>query len=213
MRAPDGPQTTREPFTRVVSAAVVIGRNDIDTDQIVPARFLKAVDRERLDERLFCDWRYAADGSARPDFPLNRVEATGRRILVSGHNFGCGSSREHAVWALMAWGFRVVVAGSFADIFTSNALKNGLLPVRVDAERLVVIERMLEADPDAQLTVDLESQTLGLPDGSEVAFEVDPFARRMLLKGTDELGYLLARTAEIDAYEGRHPAPISTLPR
>jgi len=211
VRAPDGPETTREPFTQVVSAAVVIAHNDIDTDRIIPARYLKAVGREGFGELLFADWRRADDGSARPDFPLDRPGAVGRQILVSGHNFGCGSSREHAVWALMAWGFRVVVAGSFADIFTSNALKNGLLPVRVDEDRLETIGRMLEADPDAQLTVDLERQVLGLPDGSEIAFEVDPFGRRMLLDGTDELGYLLARTAEIDAYEGRHPAPISTL--
>ena len=213
MRAPDGPATTREPFTRVVSPAVVIAHNDIDTDRIIPARYLTAVGREGFGELLFADWRHAEDGSSRPASALDRPGAAGRRILVSGHNFGCGSSREHAVWALMAWGFRVVVAGSFADIFTSNALKNGLLPVRVDADRLEGIGTMLEADPDAELTVDLESQVLGLPDGSEIAFEVDPFARRMLLDGTDELGYLLARSAEIDAYEERHPAPISTLPR
>jgi 3-isopropylmalate/(R)-2-methylmalate dehydratase small subunit len=213
VRAPDGPAAGREPFTRVVSAAVVIAHNDIDTDRIIPARYLKAVDREGFGELLFADWRHAEDGSSRPASALDRPEAAGRRILVSGHNFGCGSSREHAVWALMAWGFRVVVAGSFADIFTSNALKNGLLPVRVDADRLEAITAMLEADPNAQLTVDLERQVLGLPDGTEIAFEVDPFARRMLLDGTDELGYLLARGAEIDAYEARHPAPISTLQR
>jgi 3-isopropylmalate/(R)-2-methylmalate dehydratase small subunit len=203
----------REPFTRVVSAAVVIPRNDIDTDQIVPARFLKAVGSEGFGELLFADWRYAEDGSPRPDFVFNRPGVAGRRVLVAGHNFGCGSSREHAVWALVAWGFRVIVAGSFADIFRSNALKNGLLPVRVDADRLVAIERMLEAAPEAHLTVDLERQTLGVPDGSEIGFEVDPFSRRMLLDGTDELGYLLARAAEIDTYERRHPAPVSTLPR
>jgi 3-isopropylmalate/(R)-2-methylmalate dehydratase small subunit len=213
VRAPDGPASAREPFTRVVSAAVVIVHNDIDTDRIIPARYLKVVGREGFGELLFADWRHAEDGSSRPASALDRPEAAGRRILVSGHNFGCGSSREHAVWALMAWGFRVVVAGSFADIFTSNSLKNGLLPVRVSEERLEAIGRMLEADPDAQLTVDLDRQVLGLPDGSEVGFEVDPFARRMLLDGTDELGYLLARGAEIDAYEARHPAPISTLPR
>ncbi len=211
--APGGSGATdRQPFGRIVSAAVVIPRNDIDTDQIVPARFLKAVGSEGFGELLFADWRYAEDGSPRPDFVLNRPKAAGRRILVSGHNFGCGSSREHAVWALVAWGLQVIIAGSFADIFRSNALKNGLLPLRVDADRLVTLERMLEADPEAPLTVDLESQTLGLPDGSEFRFEVDPFARRMLLEGTDELGYLLARSAEIDAYERRHPAPISTRP-
>jgi 3-isopropylmalate/(R)-2-methylmalate dehydratase small subunit len=213
VRAPDGPAAGREPFMRIVSAAVVIAHNDIDTDRIIPARYLKAVDREGFGELLFADWRHTEDGSSRPASALDRPEAAGRRILVSGHNFGCGSSREHAVWALMAWGFRVVVAGSFADIFTSNALKNGLLPVRVSEERLQALDAMLEADPDAQLTVDLERQVLGLPDGSELRFEVDPFSRRMLLDGTDELGYLLARGAEIDAYEKRHPAPISTLPR
>jgi 3-isopropylmalate/(R)-2-methylmalate dehydratase small subunit len=213
VRAPDGPAAGREPFTRVVSAAIVIAHNDIDTDRIIPARYLKAVGREGFGELLFADWRHAEDGSSRPASALDRPEAAGWRILVSGHNFGCGSSREHAVWALMAWGFRVVVAGSFADIFTSNALKNGLLPVRVSDERLEALGAMLAADPDAQLTVDLEGQVLGLPDGSEIGFDVDPFARRMLLDGTDELGYLLARGAEIDAYEQRHPAPISTLPR
>jgi len=203
----------REPFARIESAALLVPRNDIDTDRIIPARFLKAVGREGLGEHLFADWSRREDGSPDPSFPLNRSDAAGRGILVTGHNFGCGSSREHAVWALMARGVRVVVAGSFADIFRNNALKNGLLPVQVGADRLEALVRTLEADPDATLTVDLETQVLGLPDGSEVRFEVDQFARRMLLEGTDELGYLLARAAEIEAYERRHSAPISTLAR
>jgi 3-isopropylmalate/(R)-2-methylmalate dehydratase small subunit len=202
----------RAPFGRIESAAVVIAHNDIDTDRIIPARYLKAVAREGLGENLFADWRRNEDGSARPDFPLNRPDAAGKQILVSGQNFGCGSSREHAVWALMDAGFRVVVAGSFADIFRANALKNGLLPVEIESDALEALESTLAADPDARLVVDLEGQALHLPDDTDIAFGVDPFAKRMLLEGTDELGYLLARSDEIDAYERRHPAPVSTTP-
>ena len=201
----------REPFRSVTSAVVPMARNDIDTDQIIPARFLKTVNRAGLAEQLFCDWRYLADGSPNPDFVLNRPEMAGRRILVAGDNFGCGSSREHAPWALMAWGITAVIASSFADIFRVNSLKNGLLPIAVPPEELMRIGSILEAEPDAQLTVDLEASELHLPDGSIIPFTIDSFARRMILEGTDELGYLLGREPELDAYESSHPPRISTL--
>jgi 3-isopropylmalate/(R)-2-methylmalate dehydratase small subunit len=203
--------TFREPFRSVTSAAVPMPRNDIDTDQIIPARFLKTTNREGLGDQLFCDWRYLADGSPNPEFVLNRPEMAGRAILVAGDNFGCGSSREHAPWALTAWGIRAVISSSFADIFRSNALKNGLLPVAVPPEELMRVESILEAEPDAELTVDLEASELRLPDGSVIGFDVDAFARRMILDGTDELGYLLAHEPQLEAYEASHPPRISTL--
>jgi 3-isopropylmalate/(R)-2-methylmalate dehydratase small subunit len=203
--------TFREPFRSVTSAAVPMPRNDIDTDQIIPARFLKTTNREGLADQLFCDWRYLPDGSPNPEFVLNRPEMAGRAILVAGDNFGCGSSREHAPWALTAWGIRAVISSSFADIFRSNSLKNGLLPVAVPPEELMRVESILEAEPDAELTVDLEASELRLPDGSVIGFDVDAFARRMILDGTDELGYLLAHEPQLDAYEAAHPPRISTL--
>ena len=203
--------SAREPFRSVTSAAVPLPRNDVDTDQIIPARFLKTTNREGLGEQLFCDWRYLADGSPNPDFVLNRPEMAGRAILLAGDNFGCGSSREHAPWALTAWGFRAVISSSFADIFRSNALKNGLLPVAVPPEELARIGSLVAADPDAQLTVDLEANEVRLPDGSAIGFDVDAFARRMILDGTDELGYLLRLEPAIAAYETAHPPRVSTL--
>jgi 3-isopropylmalate/(R)-2-methylmalate dehydratase small subunit len=203
--------SAREPFASVTSAAVPLPRNDIDTDQVIPARFLKTVNREGLAEQLFHDWRYLADGSPNPAFVLNRPEMAGRQILVAGDNFGCGSSREHAPWALTAWGIRAVVSSSFADIFRSNALKNGLLPVAVPPEELGRIGAILEAEPEAQLTVDLEASELRLPDGSIIPFTIDAFARRMILDGTDELGYLLAHEPDLAAYEAAHPPRVSTL--
>ncbi len=200
-----------ESFSSVTSAAVPMPRNDIDTDQVIPARFLKTVNREGLADQLFFDWRYLPDGSPNPAFVLNRPEMAGRQILVAGDNFGCGSSREHAPWALTAWGIRAVISSSFADIFTSNALKNGLLPVAVRPEQLGRIGSILESDPDAELTVHLEASELRLPDGSAFAFKVDPFARRMILDGTDELGYLLAHEPQLEAYEASHPPRVSTL--
>ncbi|MDQ4034345.1 MAG: 3-isopropylmalate dehydratase small subunit [Chloroflexota bacterium] len=186
-------------------------RNDIDTDQIIPARFLKTVNREGLADQLFYDWRYLADGSPNPEFVLNRPEMAGRAVLVAGDNFGCGSSREHAPWALTAWGIRAVISSSFADIFRSNALKNGLLPVAVPPQELERIGFILEAESDAEITVDLEASELRLPDGSVIPFDVDAFARRMILDGTDELGYLLRLEPRLDAYEAAHPPRISTL--
>ena len=202
---------SREPFRSVTSAVVPMPRNDIDTDQIIPARFLKTVNRDGLGEQLFCDWRYLSDGSPDPEFVLNRPEMAGRAILLAGDNFGCGSSREHAPWALTAWGIRAVLSTSFADIFRNNALKNGLVPVALDAAALERIGALLDADPAAELTVDLEAQEVRLPDGTSIGFEVDSFARRMLLDGTDELGYLLGLEPQLDAYEAAHPPRVSTL--
>ena len=203
--------SAREPFSSVTSAAVPLPRNDIDTDQVIPARFLKTVNREGLGDQLFFDWRYLPDGSPNPEFVLNRPEMAGRQILVAGDNFGCGSSREHAPWALTAWGIRAVISSSFADIFRNNALKNGLLPVAVPPEELGRIGSIVEAEPEAALTVDLETSELRLPDGSVIPFTIDSFARRMILDGTDELGYLLAHEPDLAAYEAAHPPRISTL--
>jgi 3-isopropylmalate/(R)-2-methylmalate dehydratase small subunit len=202
---------SREPFRSVTSAVVPLPRNDIDTDQIIPARFLKTVNRAGLGEQLFCDWRYLADGAPNPEFVLNRPEMAGRSVLLAGHNFGCGSSREHAPWALMAWGIRAVVTSGFADIFRSNALKNGLLPIEVSGDELARLFALVEADPGARFTVDLEAQELRLPDSSAIGFEVDSFARRMILDGTDELGYLLNLEPRIAAYDATHPPRVSTL--
>jgi len=201
----------REPFSGVTSAVVPIDRNDIDTDQIIPARFLKTVNRAGLGDQLFNDWRYLADGSPDPAFVLNRPEMVGRAVLLAGDNFGCGSSREHAPWALRAWGIRAVISSSFADIFRNNALKNGLLPIAVSPDQLRSLFAMVAADPAATVTADLEAQELRLPDGEVIGFEVDAFARRMILDGTDELGYLLSLEPQIAAYEAAHPARVSTL--
>ncbi len=161
--------TTREPFATVTSAVVPFPRNDIDTDQIIPARFLKTVNRAGLGDQLFCDWRYLPDGTPNPDFILNRAEMAGRNLLLAGDNFGCGSSREHAPWALMAWGIRAVISSSFADIFRNNALKNGLLPIAVAAPELARLFALVEADPAARFTVDLEDQELRLPGIESIA--------------------------------------------
>jgi 3-isopropylmalate/(R)-2-methylmalate dehydratase small subunit len=191
-------------FTRVSSHVVRLVIDNIDTDQIIPARYLKTTDKRGLGDRLFQDWRYAEDGSPRPDFALNRPEAQGAELLLSGHNFGCGSSREHAPWALLGWGVKAVIATSFADIFRGNALKNGLLPVEVDARTHARIVALVERDPSAKLTVDLEAQSLTLPDGTSVRFPVDSFSRHCLLNGIDELGYIQSFDSKIKAYEATH---------
>ena len=201
----------REPFRSVSSAVVPMPRNDIDTDQIIPARYLKTTEKTGLASVLFNDWPYLPDGSPNPEFVLNQPEMAGRAILVAGDNFGCGSSREHAPWALMAWGIRAVISSSFADIFRVNSLKNGLLPIAVPPEELMRIGSILEAEPDAQLTIDLEASELRLPDGSNIPFTIDSFARHMILDGTDELGHLLRLEPELEAYEASHAARVSTL--
>ena len=186
-----------EKVRRIVSRTVVLDRDDVDTDQIVPARFLKGTTREGLGRALFADWRYDASGLPRPDFVLNRAEAEGARVLVVGRNFGCGSSREHAVWALCGFGFRAVVGLSFADIFRGNALQNGLLPVALEAGA----HARLMSGPGGDLTIDLEAQSLTLPDGSAARFAVESFARHCLLNGLDALGFLLSQEAAITAFE------------
>jgi 3-isopropylmalate/(R)-2-methylmalate dehydratase small subunit len=200
-----------ERFGSFTSRLIPLPADNVDTDQIIPARFLKTVDRWGLSEALFADWRFTEDGEPNPGFVLNQREMQGRQILVAGDNFGCGSSREHAPWALTAWGIRAIFATSFADIFRANALKNGLLPIVVEAERHRQLLAMVAADPDAELAVDLEAQVVHLPGDEDLPFAVDPFARRMLLEGTDEMGYLLGREAAIAAYETDHPARVDTL--
>jgi 3-isopropylmalate/(R)-2-methylmalate dehydratase small subunit len=188
-----------EPIRTIVSRTVVLDRDDVDTDQIIPARFLKVTAKEGLGRSLFADWRFDALGRPRPDFALNRPEAQGRQVLVVGKNFGCGSSREHAPWALYDFGFRAVVGGSFADIFRSNALKNGLLPVAVPEE----VRLRLAAEPGAEVAIDLKERTLRLADGTKVGFPIDPFARYCLMEGKDELEFLLAQEPAIAAHEAR----------
>jgi 3-isopropylmalate/(R)-2-methylmalate dehydratase small subunit len=188
-------------FITLTSRAVPLPVNNVDTDQIIPARFLKATDKQGMGDHLFADWRYNADGSPKPDFVLNKPEARGAQILLAGDNFGCGSSREHAPWALTGFGFRAVISTSFADIFRNNALKNGLLPIVVDEVMHRTLFEMLEEIPNAELTIDLASQTVALPTGQAVTFPMDGFSKTCLLKGTDELGYLLGFEEKIAAYE------------
>jgi 3-isopropylmalate/(R)-2-methylmalate dehydratase small subunit len=188
-----------ERITRFTSPTVVFAADDVDTDQVIPARFLKGTARSGWGEHLFADRRYDAEGRPRPEFPLNRPEAKGARVLVAGRNFGCGSSREHAVWALQGYGFQAVIAPSFADIFRGNALKNGLLPVAVEESAHA---RLLSA-PGSRVTVDLEAQKLTLADGTGASFVIDPFARYCLLNGIDELQFLLGQEEAVAAYERR----------
>jgi 3-isopropylmalate/(R)-2-methylmalate dehydratase small subunit len=182
---------------------VVLPVDNVDTDQIIPARYLKATDKVGMGDHLFADWRYNADGSARPDFMLNQPGAKGARILLVGDNFGCGSSREHAPWALTGYGFRAVISTSFADIFRNNALKNGLLPVIVDPETHRMLFDMVEELPRAEVTIDLTAQQVNLPTGHKVSFPIDSFSRNCLLRGVDELGYLMTFAQQITKYEER----------
>ena len=188
-----------EPLKTIVSRTVALPIDNIDTDQIIPARFLKGTTKSGLGEKLFSDWRYDAQGNRKADFLLNRPEAQGAQVLIAGDNFGCGSSREHAPWALVDYGFRAVVSTSIADIFRNNALKNGLLPIVVEP----ALHRRLLAEPDASVTISLEDQTLRLHDGTTARFTVDPFARYCLLNGVDELAFLLAAEPDIAAFEAR----------
>ena len=201
-----------EPFRVFTSKVVPIDAENVDTDQIVPARYLKVTDKAGLADALFRDWRFEEDGSLKdPPFVLDRPGMAGRHILLVGDNFGAGSSREHAPWALTSWGVRAILATSFADIFRGNSLKNGLLPIVVSPAVHRQLRELIERDPDAQLTVDLAEEGVLLPDGSTIDFEIDPFAKRMLLSGTDELGYLLSKEPDIAAWEAGHPPRIDTL--
>jgi 3-isopropylmalate/(R)-2-methylmalate dehydratase small subunit len=202
-----------EPFASFTSRVIPLPAENVDTDQIVPARFLKVTDKDGLGDALFRDWRFEADGSPKdPAFVLDQPEMAGRRILLAGDNFGCGSSREHAPWALVAWGINAVITTSCADIFQGNALKNGLLPIMVDPERHRQLFELVTRDPNVELTVDLESQVVHLPGDEDLPFDVDPFSKLMLLKGTDELGYLLGKSAAIDAWEAANPGRVDTRP-
>jgi 3-isopropylmalate/(R)-2-methylmalate dehydratase small subunit len=187
-------------FTTLTSRFVIIPACDIDTDQIIPARFLKATDKNGMGDNLFADWRYHADGSPKADFILNKPEAAGCQILLAGDNFGCGSSREHAPWALTGFGFRAVISTSFADIFRNNALKNGLLPIIVDEEAHKLLLDLADEAPRAELTIDLASQSLSYPGGS-ITFPIDPFNKTCLLNGVDELGYIMGFENQISAFE------------
>jgi 3-isopropylmalate/(R)-2-methylmalate dehydratase small subunit len=200
-----------EAYKSFASAVIPLPAENIDTDQIVPARFLKVTDKEGLADALFRDWRYEADGGLKePTFVLDKPAMYGRRILLAGDNFGCGSSREHAPWALVAWGIRAVITTSCADIFQGNALKNGLLPIIVDPEKHRQLFDLVSTNPEVELTVDLESQVVHLPGDEDLPFDVDPFSKLMLLKGTDELGYLLGKEAAIGAWEAAHRARVDT---
>jgi 3-isopropylmalate/(R)-2-methylmalate dehydratase small subunit len=188
-----------QPIRHIRSRTAVLPYTNIDTDQIIPARFLRTTTREGLGKQLFADWRYHADGSAKTEFPLNQPQALGCQVLVGGRNFGCGSSREHAPWALLDYGFRAVISTEIADIFCNNALKNGLLPVIVDEATL----NWLLAHPGVEVEIDLERNELKLPDGVSVKFPLEGFSRYCLLNGVDELGYLLSRQELIGAFEQR----------
>jgi 3-isopropylmalate/(R)-2-methylmalate dehydratase small subunit len=202
-----------EPYGSFSSRVIPLPAENVDTDQIVPARFLKVTDKDGLGEALFRDWRFEADGSLKnPAFVLDKPEMAGRQILLAGDNFGCGSSREHAPWALVAWGVRAVITTSCADIFRGNSLKNGLLPILVDPERLKQLFELVARDPNVELSVDLESQVVHLPGDEDLPFDVDPFSKLMLLKGTDEMGYLLGKDAAISAWESQHAARVDTRP-
>jgi 3-isopropylmalate/(R)-2-methylmalate dehydratase small subunit len=189
-----------KPISRIRSRTVVMPSTNIDTDQIIPARFLTTTTRSGLGDALFADLRYDASGQPRPDFVLNQPAARGCEILVAGRNIGCGSSREHAPWALLDYGIKAVVSTEIADIFRSNSLKNGLVPVIVDE----ATHRALLAQPGAEIEIDLEQRSLSLPDGSVATFPIEAFARYCLLNGIDELGFLLSQTDRIAAYERAH---------
>jgi 3-isopropylmalate/(R)-2-methylmalate dehydratase small subunit len=199
-----------EPIKQFTGKVVALPINDTDTDQIIPARYLKVTDKAGLGQALFSDWRYEADGSPKPDFVLNQPQHQGATVMIGGHNFGCGSSREHAPWALMGAGFKAVVSTYFGDIFRNNSLKNGLLPIIVDEETHRQLISLAEEDPDTQVTVDLETQTLTLPDGRGVTFPIDGFSKHCLLNGVDQLGYLLSLESETAQYEAEHPRRVDT---
>jgi 3-isopropylmalate/(R)-2-methylmalate dehydratase small subunit len=190
-----------QPLSTITSRVVVLPLNDIDTDQIIPARYLKATDKHGMGANLFADWRYRPDGSPNPDFILNQPGIQGAQVLLAGNNFGCGSSREHAPWALAGFGFKAVIATSFGDIFYNNALKNGLLPVTVDASTHQMLRELFEEAPRAELTIDLANQAIIFPGGHAEHFPLNAFSKACLLQGTDELGYLLGMQARIRAFE------------
>ena len=188
-------------FETLKSHAVPLPADNVDTDQIIPARFLKVTTKEGLGEKLFCDWRYDEKGNPNPEFVLNHPESKGAQILIAGHNFGSGSSREHAPWALHDWGIRAIVSTGFADIFKSNSLKNGLLPVEVHGETHARLLERVQQDRSTEIEIDLDTQTLRGPDGIETKFDIDDFSKHCLLNGIDQLGYILGFEEQILAHE------------
>jgi 3-isopropylmalate/(R)-2-methylmalate dehydratase small subunit len=200
-----------EHITSFTAKAVALPTENIDTDQIIPARFLKTTSKTGLGDSLFYDWRYDDQGQPRADFILNQPAGKSAQVLIGGHNFGCGSSREHAPWALQGFGFKAVISTYFADIFRNNSLKNGLLPIVVDAETHQQLISLAAEDPNLQITVDLEAQTVMLPDGRTVSFPIDQFARRCLLDGVDQLGYLLNMDSRIGEYEAVTPGRVKVV--
>jgi 3-isopropylmalate/(R)-2-methylmalate dehydratase small subunit len=200
-----------EKFSQFKSRLVPLPIDNIDTDQIIPARFLKTVSKAGLAEQLFYDWRYDAAGRPIPDFILNRPGGQGAHVLLAGDNFGCGSSREHAPWALKQYGFRAVISTSFADIFRGNSLKNSLVPIVVSPEVHHALFAAVQADSNTEVTVDLAQQTLMLPDGSSTTFPIDEFAKYCMLEGVDELGYILQQEAQIANFESKRELTINTL--
>jgi 3-isopropylmalate/(R)-2-methylmalate dehydratase small subunit len=199
-----------KPFTNFESRVVPLPINNIDTDQIIPARFLKTTSKQGLDRQLFNDWRYDAQGNPKPDFILNTPRGQNAQVLLAGDNFGCGSSREHAPWALTQFGFRAVISTSFADIFKQNSLKNSLLPIIVPPDVHAELFAAIEANPDATVKVDLPAQTLTTPSGRKVEFPVDSFSKHCLVEGVDELGYILAHEADIAAFEAKRVGSVNT---
>ena len=200
-----------QPFTDFESRIVPLPINNVDTDQIIPARFLKTISKQGLDQQLFYDWRYDEQGRPKPDFILNQPEARGAEVLLAGDNFGCGSSREHAPWALTQFGFRAVISTSFADIFQQNALKNSLLPIVVPSDVHQALFATVSKNGDARVKINLPAQTLTLPDGKTVEFPVDVFSKQCLVDGVDELGYILKRESAIAAFEAGREGSINTL--
>jgi 3-isopropylmalate/(R)-2-methylmalate dehydratase small subunit len=199
-----------KPFTNFESRVVPLAINNIDTDQIIPARFLKTTSKQGLDRQLFNDWRYDAKGNPKPDFILNQPRGQNAQVLLAGDNFGCGSSREHAPWALTQFGFRAVISTSFADIFKQNSLKNSLLPIVVPADVHAELFAAVDRDADAMVKVDLAAQTLTTPGGRQVEFPVDGFSKHCLLEGVDELGYILSHETDIAGFEAGRVGSINT---
>lgn len=200
-----------DPITTFSGTCVALPIDNIDTDQIIPARFLKATDKLGMGDALFADWRYDADGNPDPNFALNRPEAQSAQVLIAGHNFGCGSSREHAPWALQGFGIRAVISTRFADIFRNNALKIGLLPVVVDDDTYHQLVSTVEEDPATPITIDLEAQQVCLPDGQAIPFPIDGFAKYCLVNGVDQLGFLQSQHDAIAAYEAKNAARVQTV--
>jgi len=188
-------------FTTLTSKVIPLLVDNIDTDQIIPARFLKVTDKNGLGEKLFCDWRYTSDGSPKPEFVLNQPQHRGSQVMLAGDNFGCGSSREHAPWALTAWGLRAVVSTTIADIFRSNSMKNGLLPIVLTSAEHKQLKSEIEKTPAAEVKIDLEQQAITFPSGTKAQFPIDPFSKFCLLNGVDELEYLRRFTKQVEQYE------------